>query len=316
MSSIPYIEGLDVSKHQGSPDWDIIAATRRYEFVICKATEGRGYTDPSWLENADALRDTGMLWGGYHFARPSTVGGRADGEAEALDFAKALRRANCEGLGTLPPALDWEEYPQRKIADNLAWIEGFVSVIEAELGRSPMIYTGKNVWNHTTGNSAKWIHLPLWQVSYTAGAAPAKGLPWAKWSIWQWSGGGTVNFATDSVPSITGAVDRNRYWADRNSLNALATPTIWTPDSPWNPDSEAHVPGTDRPEVEPDKPTVEPDPIPALRPEINELVALYQETSEWLSDLMGAASAIQARHEAMGELIATLYRNGREGGAR
>lgn len=314
--SIPYIEGLDVSKHQGSPNWDAIAATKRYAFVICKATEGRSYIDPKWYDNAAGLKATGMFWGGYHFARPSTVGGRADGEAEAKDFAAALRNAGCIGAGTLPPALDWEEYPERKIADNLAWIEGFVEVIESELGRSPMIYTGKNVWNYTTGNSDKWKHLPLWQVSYTEGVAPAKGLPWDKWTIWQWSGGGTVNFAKDSVPSINGAVDRNRYWADHHSLDALASPTIWTPQQPWNPDSEAHAPGTDRPDVQPDKPTVEPDPIPAMPPEIDELITLYEATGQRIMDLLSAAHDIEGQHHAMGQVIAGLYRNGRGNGTR
>jgi len=302
MSTVQYIEGIDVSKHQGTIDWSAVEGDG-YRFSIAKATEGRGYVDPKWEENAKGMEGTTMLWSGYHFARPSSTGGRSDGEAEAKDFARALRAAGyVESKRTLPPALDWEEYPDRPIASNLEWIEGFVHVIEGELGRSPMIYTGKNVWNYTTSNSGVWTHLPLWQVSYTAGAAPAKGLPWAKWTIWQWSGGGDANFAakTDqpTVSGIQGAVDRNRYWGNEASLQALAIPTLWTPENPWNPDSEAHE-GVSVPPPDTD--------VPSLNIDFRDMQRLYAElgsqlqaSAEALHDAMATYQLLSAKIDSVG----------------
>lgn len=194
-------------------------------FAIVKATEGVDYVDPKFRENWAKLVELGhekLYRGAYHFARPSSGGGGAtDGEREARDFCKALKSAGSWEVGCLPPALDFEEYSSSNASQNIPWIEAFVRVVESELGRKPMIYTGANVWKFEAGNTAAFKDLPLWQVYYSATATQPVAMPWDNWTFWQWSGGGDFAFY-GPVPGVRGACDVNRFNGSESDLAALA----------------------------------------------------------------------------------------------
>lgn len=235
-----YIQGIDVSKHQGTVDWALVAtepavkangeldqvamggvfrARVKFNFGIVKATEGVGYVDTMFKKNWKALRDLqdgqGYTFyrGAYHFARPDTIGGEKDGMAEAKSLCTTLLDAGGTGVGMLPPALDFEKYTDFDVKTDRAFVRGFVKTVQDMLGRSPMIYTGRNVWKYQLGNTDEFNHLPLWLVRYTTAKLGAKAhgeLPWEAWTFWQWSGGGDFAFA-GPVPGVTGACDVNRF---------------------------------------------------------------------------------------------------------
>ncbi len=193
-------------------------------FAMVKATEGVGYVDPRFHENWTKLVALGhdrIYRGAFHFARPSSVGGSADGEAEARHFCSVLKAAGAYGEGSLPPALDFEEYSDSNSKQNVPWISAFVKVVEQELGRSPMIYTGANVWRYEVGNSDAFVHLPLWQVDYSETDTQPAPMPWSTWAFWQWSGGGPFAFH-GPVPGVSGVCDVNRFNGDENALAELA----------------------------------------------------------------------------------------------
>lgn len=220
-----YIQGIDVSHHQGNVDFEAVADSGM-RFAIAKCTEGVNYEDPKFRENWAKMLDVGadkLLRGAYHFARPSSTGGSADGEAEARDFCAVLKSVGSYEEGCLPPALDFEEYSDSDGNDNIPWIEAFVRVVEAELGRSPMIYTGANVWRYEVSNTDKFIHLPLWQVYYSRTATQPAETPWATWTFWQWSGGGQYAYY-GPVPGIPGSgiCDVNRFNGTEDQLLQLA----------------------------------------------------------------------------------------------
>jgi GH25 family lysozyme M1 (1,4-beta-N-acetylmuramidase) len=220
-----YIQGIDISKHQGNVDFSAVAASGM-RFAIVKCTEGENYVDPKFRENWAKLLDLGsstILRGAYHFARPSSTGGSGDGEAEAMDFCAELKTVGGYEDGCLPPALDFEEYSESDAHDNIPWIESFVRVVEAELGRSPMIYTGSNVWRYEVGNTDKFVSLPLWQVYYSRTAQQPPSMPWPTWTFWQWSGGGSYAYY-GPVPGIpgSGVCDVNRFNGTEDQLLQLA----------------------------------------------------------------------------------------------
>lgn len=220
------IQGIDVSHHQGSVDYAKVTASGM-RFAIVKATEGQNYVDPRFRENWDKLVALGhetIYRGAYHFARPSSTGGASDGEAEAKDFCAALKSAGHFSEGALPPAIDFEEYSNSNANDNIPWISAFVHVVESELGRFPMIYTGANVWNYEVGNTDAFIHLPLWQVAYSNTASQPPKMPWPTWTFWQWSGGGDFAYY-GPVPGVSGDCDVNRFNGDETALAALAMVT-------------------------------------------------------------------------------------------
>ena len=84
-----YLQGIDISKHQGLVDHQEVAASGML-FCICKATEGRNYEDPQFEQNVKSIRavlEDGFDYypGAYHFARPdSDGGGAADGLADGV----------------------------------------------------------------------------------------------------------------------------------------------------------------------------------------------------------------------------------------
>lgn len=194
-------------------------------FCIIKVTEGEDYVDPRFVSNWEALQQLGpdkLYRGAYHFARPGSIGTVQDAINEATDFCDALLAVGGFEKGCLPPALDFEKYSDNTGRENVPWIEAFVKTVEDKLGRSPMIYTGANVWRYETGNSSDFVHLPLWQVDYTGTRSEPKETPWAQWAFWQWSGGGDFAFA-DPVPGVPGGtVDVNRFSGSAEDLARLA----------------------------------------------------------------------------------------------
>ena len=213
------IEGIDIAHHQGSIDIQRVAR-EGYAFVISKASEGVGYVDPLFDRHVRETKDAGLVPGAYHFARPDSIGDEKDGEDEARHFAATIRSVGGLGSMSLPPAIDFEKYSKNGPFETVLWIRAFVRVIEAELGTSPMIYTGRNIWKFEAGNSDEFDRLPLWLVRYTAAGAnptatPPEILGFGKPELWQWSGG--KSFAHG--PRVAGVrCDINRYtgndWLD------------------------------------------------------------------------------------------------------
>ncbi len=220
-----YIQGIDVSRHQGDVDFRAVAESGM-RYAIVKATEGRDYVDPRFVQNWEKLVELGedvIYRGAYHFARPDSTGGAADGKQEALDFCEVLKAVGGYGRGALPPALDFEKYSESDGSDNIPWIDAFIKTVEDQLGRAPMIYTGYKVWRYEVANSSAFTGYPLWLVKYTGRDYPTKAmaeLPWDHFTLWQYSGGGNLQHHPD-VPGA-GTVDVNRFDGTEEDLAAFA----------------------------------------------------------------------------------------------
>lgn len=234
--------GFDAAKHQ-FPISFADARASGMRFAILKCTEGGDYEDPRFasywkdlvaLDPASVPEDRALVRGVYHFARSDlrTSSGTAAGELEARNLCRVLTRAGGHGAGCLPPALDWEHYGGTQ-SRNRDWIRAFVRVVESELGRSPMIYTGRNVWYYTTGDFDEYVHLPLWQVKYSSEGGDADGKPapllrtkgrrpWP-YTFWQWSGGSKYAHHAP-VPGVGSDApdDVNRFDGTWEDLLALA----------------------------------------------------------------------------------------------
>lgn len=239
------IYGVDVSRHQGDVNFAEMAAKSEMKFAIVKCTEGKDYEDPRFRDNWSKLmaldpatkEGNTLIRGAYHFARMDLRPdqGRVAGELEARWMCQVLKEAGGYGDGALPPALDWEKYGGTSTL-NIEWIQGFVDVIEAELGRRPMIYTGPNVWYYTTNDSDRFVEYDLWEVKYSASGSDPQATPpqmprkdnrkrWC-WKIWQWSGGGDFNYYKPQygdIPGVpSGTADVNRFNGTIEELREMA----------------------------------------------------------------------------------------------
>jgi len=208
------IFGVDVSAHQGTVDFLAMREQNDMMFAVIKCTEGAEegtpFLDAKFNENWEKLMaldprcgPTGqtMCRGAYHFARYDNRQdqGETGGENEAKWFCKNMKRVGGyeHDGGALPPWLDLEKW-DGTAENNLAFVRGWLRVCEAELGRSPMFYTGINTWASSHFNdSDEWVEYPLsevkyrqngWEASESPPQMTKRNKPWP-WTFWQWSGG-------------------------------------------------------------------------------------------------------------------------------
>ena len=95
-------QGIDVSHYQPSVNWSTVKSNG-VKFAYIKATEGTGYTNPSFSSQYTGATNAGLIRGGYHFARPDV----STGAAQAKYFLAHGGGWSADGI-TLPGALDIE----------------------------------------------------------------------------------------------------------------------------------------------------------------------------------------------------------------
>ena len=139
-----HAHGIDISSHQGGLNIAAIWA----DFVIVKVTEGAGYINPFWQQQAEATLRAGKRLGLYLFANDEDPNEQA---RFFLDRAKAY-------AGRATFWLDWEAD-----ALNLAPSDALVILnqMAAETGSTPGIYLngqgmGSGDWSAIAGRFPLW----------------------------------------------------------------------------------------------------------------------------------------------------------------
>jgi lysozyme len=192
------IHGIDVSRWQGTIDWDAVrdAGTR---FAFIKATEGGDHADPSFWENWQGAKRAGVLRGAYHFVfwcRPA--------REQALWFLMNVP----PDPDALPPVLDLEwngesDTCPRKIDPVIArgMVQELLTAMEAHTGKRPIIYTDITFHRDVLagghfGGYSFWLRSVADEPRNVYGDRP--------WTFWQFT-------TTGRVPGIRGNVDRNAF---------------------------------------------------------------------------------------------------------
>jgi lysozyme len=199
----PFIDGIDVSYHQGSIDWQrVSAAGKRFAFV--RATAGTLTADSAYWANVSGARSAGITLGSYHFANPDTAANDAANEASWF-----LRNATIAS-GDLLPVLDFETTNGLGAAALTSWAQTWLTNVTAATGVRPIIYTTPSFWTNSLANTdwfARNGYTVLWIAHWTTASQPtlpAGGWGGNGWTFWQHSD-------TGSVPGIVGDVDLDRF---------------------------------------------------------------------------------------------------------
>lgn len=198
-----YVDGIDVSYHQGPIDWDqVLSAGKRFAFI--RATAGTLTADTAYWTNRSGATAAGLAVGSYHFANPDSAVNDAANEATWFLWNSTIPS------GDLVPVLDLETANGLSPASLTAWAQTWLSQVSAATGVRPIIYTNPTFWS-TSMADTDWFarngYSVLWIAQWTTAsqpAVPAAGWAGNGWSFWQHSSSGLV-------PGISGAVDLDRF---------------------------------------------------------------------------------------------------------
>jgi lysozyme len=198
------VHGIDVSRYQGSIDWNAVAAMNidsvKLDFAFIRATQGVTYVDPYFKKNWQEVKNTRVVRGAYHYFNPDQ-----DGLLQAENF---ISRVNFMP-GDLPPVLDVEELkdvpPSQVVNEMREWIDR----VQAHYKVKPIIYTFASFYNkYLVGVFPD--HL-LWVAHHYEPRAPRVR---SNWVFWQHNNRGKVN-------GIGSDVDFNVFQGSRAALDSL-----------------------------------------------------------------------------------------------
>src|SRR5579863_2257526 len=99
-------KGIDVSNWNGTISWTKVAHAG-YRFAIAKATEATNFEDSTYAANRSGSEAAGLVFGAYHFARPSGSSLAAVTKSAVAQADYFLAFATPQP-GELPPVLDLE----------------------------------------------------------------------------------------------------------------------------------------------------------------------------------------------------------------
>jgi lysozyme len=197
-----YVQGVDVSWHQGPIDWRALAASD-VRFAYIKATEGGTHVDERFAANWRGAGEAGLYRGAYHFftlCRP--------GAQQAAHFLATVPREHA-----LPPAVDLEHMGpcrQGPTTENVTEeIIAFLDAVEAAFGVRPILYTTRQFHD---AHLAEFPRERFWLRSLFAEPRFRQD----QWVIWQHHNKGRR-------PGVSGPIDLNSFRGDEAALAAFAT---------------------------------------------------------------------------------------------
>lgn len=191
MTTVP---GLDVSYWQSGIDWPKVRATGQ-RFAFIKATEGEGYADPTFNDDWNGARVSGLLRGAYSLFHP-----KQDPKKQADHFISVVKSQNDKG--ELPPVIDLEMTDGLTKDKIITRAKTWLDEVEAAFGRRPMIYSGvaflETNFSEAGGGPPAWTKdyafwLGWFPSQYVEGMSPLMPRGWFKWTFWQYSENGLLN---------------------------------------------------------------------------------------------------------------------------
>ena len=207
------MNGIDISKWQNGLNLEKVSA----DFVIIKATEGVGYTDPlfkSFIEKALAL---GKRIGVYHFARPYAQSFN-DPITEANWFYSVVQPY----IGRVMLVLDWEA--ERK--NDVAWAKKWLDRVYELSGVKPVFYSYESCvnsynWSSVAAEYDLWVaryrdYVPDYNYDMSGAGQRPSVKWWNNYIMWQWTSSGRLN-------GWSGNLDCNIFYGDGQTWNAYVT---------------------------------------------------------------------------------------------
>lgn len=170
------LRGVDVSHYQGEIDWKQIE-NQGMDFAFIKATEGSSHLDENFAANWQAVNETEMYVGAYHFFSFDS-----EGRTQAEWYIQAVGELE----GKLAPVVDVEYYADKeanppKKAQVVSQLQDCLQVLEDYYQVKPVIYTTYKVYQQYIEH--EFEEYPLWiRNVYYPPDLDMRG----KWQFWQY----------------------------------------------------------------------------------------------------------------------------------
>ena len=175
-------DGIDVSHHQGTIDWNRVGQDSCVRFVYIKATEGRTLVDRNYLQNMKGAREAGIPVGSYHYmtSQSSVV-------EQFRNFYGVVNRKHQDII----PMIDIEQegvkrWSKQEIQDSLAKM---ISLIEQHYYCKPVIYAYARFYNDNLAPRFNNYHLFLARYNVHEPVVSGAG----NHNIWQHSDQGIID---------------------------------------------------------------------------------------------------------------------------
>lgn len=220
--------GIDISDHQSVET----AAHPEAEFVIVKVTEGTGYVNPKWEQQALTAWRAGKRVGLYHFAR----NGSNNADQEASFFLAQIG----DWLGYALLCLDWED---AGYMGDVGWARAWLDLVWDATPTRPLIYMSAS-----TATAYDWssvaAYYQLWCAGYSGDSWDAdfpydSSVTAAGWdyAIWQYSDSNGLDKNTGYFPmsewdkAVNSRSKLDYYGGAAGSQAPRRESGAWIPDS-------------------------------------------------------------------------------------
>ena len=210
------LKGIDISHHQKGIDLGAIDT----DFVICKATEGNGYTDEMCDTFYQKAKSLGKKLGVYHFARPD-LGNTAIAEADW--FVKETLGYHKEAM----LILDWESGD----LSNVSWAKAWLDRVHEKTGVKPLIYMSESPANSYDWSSVANADYGIWVAKYGPNNGEPNNPPavnnWSFIAMWQYTSKGRLQGYGSNL-------DLNYFYGDTTAWDKYAggSPSSSKPSNP------------------------------------------------------------------------------------
>ena len=186
-------DGIDVSRHQGTINWDEVKKNPKVQYVYIKATEGSDLVDECYRTNIRNARKAGLKVGSYHY-----LSNRSSVTTQFQNFANTANRDEQD----LIPVVDVEvckQWTPQQLRDSLMV---FLKMVEDYYGVKPIIYTYETFYKSYLGKA--FAHYPIFIAKYPKNPNDKPNIDGVKWVMWQFAETGRIN-------GVKGYVDLSRF---------------------------------------------------------------------------------------------------------
>lgn len=198
------MNGIDISNWQKGIDLAAVPC----DFVICKATQGTGYTSPDCVRQVEQAMSLGKKVGVYHY-----IGGQG-AVAEMDFFIDSIKN----WVGKVMIVLDWEQGENRAWG-NLGYLEQCIARVKERTGIPPVVYASASVF---PWDLCRKHNCGAWVAQYADNNATGyQDSPWNEGKygcmMRQYSSHGRL-------PGYGGNLDLNKFYGDAAAWDRYANP--------------------------------------------------------------------------------------------